>query len=567
MIKTTRIKYSQAPRIIVDDLSPQCDGVKQTFTLSRPVPEWAPYCLVFNGQLYTNTAYKQWFVLDDDRKTIHTSFITPPTKGPNKSLILIVGVAGMEDLAVDWDDIVNKPEIPTEEELSAETDARIAADEALRADIPQVVQTTGTSTSKVMSQNATSKLIYQNPTTKKTININGRTTYDYDGAIQIGASSLASEDNIIAIGNNAQSNEGADCTDAVIIGHSANGGGYKSVTIGSEAECDGDNSVAIGDGSRTGFSDDYVVSFGDAPNEYTHYAGFTRRIVNITDPVDTQDAATKHYVDGSVSGAIGNLATVATSGSYNDLSNKPTIPAAQVNSDWNASSGKAQILNRPTLATVATSGSYNDLSNKPTIPAAQVNSDWNASSGKAQILNKPTLATVATSGSYNDLTNKPTIPSGQIQSDWNQTNTSEVDFIKNKPTIPTVNNATLTITQNGTSVGTFTANASSNKTIAVTDTTYSDATTSASGLMSASDKTKLNGIATGAEVNVQSDWNQATTTADDYIKNKPTLAAVATSGDYADLSGTPSIPTFTLQNTDPGEGGTLAANSFIGVYQ
>lgn len=123
MIKTTRIKYSQAPRIIVDDLSPQCDGVKQTFTLSRPVPEWAPYCLVFNGQLYTNTSYKQWFVLDADRKTIHTSFITPPTQGPNKSLILIVGVAGMEDLGVTWDDIVNKPEIPTE----AEVDAKDAA--------------------------------------------------------------------------------------------------------------------------------------------------------------------------------------------------------------------------------------------------------------------------------------------------------------------------------------------------------------------------------------------------------------------------------------------------------
>lgn len=46
------------------------------------------------------------------------------------------------------------------------------------------------------------------------------------------------------------------------------------------------------------------------------------------------------------------------------------IPAAQVNSDWNAASGVAQILNKPTLATVATSGSYADLSNKPTIPDA-----------------------------------------------------------------------------------------------------------------------------------------------------------------------------------------------------
>lgn len=44
------------------------------------------------------------------------------------------------------------------------------------------------------------------------------------------------------------------------------------------------------------------------------------------------------------------------------------------------------------------SGSYNDLSNKPTIPAAQVQSDWNATSGMGVILNKPTIpaATIVT---------------------------------------------------------------------------------------------------------------------------------------------------------------------------
>lgn len=41
------------------------------------------------------------------------------------------------------------------------------------------------------------------------------------------------------------------------------------------------------------------------------------------------------------------------------------------------------------------------------------------------------------------------------------------------------------------------------------------------------EKTKLAGIAEGAEVNVQSDWNQTTDTADDYIKNKPTLGTAA----------------------------------------
>ena len=55
------------------------------------------------------------------------------------------------------------------------------------------------------------------------------------------------------------------------------------------------------------------------------------------------------------------------------------------------------------------------------------------------VSNKPSFATVATSGSYNDLSNKPTIP--------------------------TVNNATLTIQQNGTTVDTFTANSSSDKTV------------------------------------------------------------------------------------------------------
>lgn len=42
------------------------------------------------------------------------------------------------------------------------------------------------------------------------------------------------------------------------------------------------------------------------------------------------------------------------------------------------------------------SGAYADLTGKPTIPAAQVQSDWNAVSGPAQILNKPTIPTVPT---------------------------------------------------------------------------------------------------------------------------------------------------------------------------
>ena len=44
-------------------------------------------------------------------------------------------------------------------------------------------------------------------------------------------------------------------------------------------------------------------------------------------------------------------------------------------------------------------------------------------------------------------------------------------------------------------------------------------------------KAKLEGIANGAEVNVQSDWNQSNNASDDYIKNKPDLTV------YAPLAG------------------------------
>lgn len=66
-------------------------------------------------------------------------------------------------------------------------------------------------------------------------------------------------------------------------------------------------------------------------------------------------------------------------------------------------------------------------------------------------------------------------------------------------------------------------------------------TTALAGLMLPSDKTKLNGIAAGAEVNVNADWNAAE--GDALILNKPTLATVATSGNYSDLNGKPTLST------------------------
>lgn len=119
------------------------------------------------------------------------------------------------------------------------------------------------------------------------------------------------------------------------------------------------------------------------------------------------------------------------------------------------SDGTSTYVEADELATVATTGSYNNLTDKPNIPAAQVNADWNADSGVAQILNKPT------------------IPAAQIQSDWTQADNTAVDYIKNKPAIPVVNDATLTIQHNGTTKATFSSN-SSVATTANIETIYAD---------------------------------------------------------------------------------------------
>jgi predicted nucleic acid-binding Zn-ribbon protein len=106
----------------------------------------------------------------------------------------------------------------------------------------------------------------------------------------------------------------------------------------------------------------------------------------------------------------GNITISGGASSYNDLTDKPTIPTKTSDLTNDSGfltqhqdiSGKA---NTADLATVATSGSYNDLVNKPTIPTKT--SDL---TNDTDYISSSNLATVATSGSYKDLTNKPTIP-------------------------------------------------------------------------------------------------------------------------------------------------------------
>lgn len=127
------------------------------------------------------------------------------------------------------------------------------------------------------------------------------------------------------------------------------------------------------------------------------------------------------------------LANVATSGDYTDLINTPTIPSTEgLATETYVQNKIAEVVN----SAPGTLDTLNEL-------AQALGNDPNFATTMATELGKKAntanLATVATSGSYNDLSNTPTIPS--------------------------VGNATLTIQKNGTSAGTFTANATTDKTI------------------------------------------------------------------------------------------------------
>jgi hypothetical protein len=78
------------------------------------------------------------------------------------------------------------------------------------------------------------------------------------------------------------------------------------------------------------------------------------------------------------------------------------------------------------------------------------------------------------------------------------------------------------------------------------------------------EKTKLAGVEAGAEVNVQSDWNQSDSTKDDYIKNKPTLrqpSADGTAGQYLKSNGSGNAPSWETMDTAPTANSTKAVTS------
>ena len=263
----------------------------------------------------------------------------------------------------------------------------------------------------------------------------------------------------------------------------------------------------------------------------------------------------KNKLDGIQSGAEVNVqANWAEDDPASDsyIQNKPTF--LQTQADWaqTDSSAASYIQNKPDLSQYAT---QQDLSGKQDVltagdnititnnvisataaPQQQANWTENDNTSVSYIQNKPNLATVATTGQYSDLLNVP-----------------DLTQYKTKQAV----------------VGeSFAANAvidrldqDANGVVSIHCSYLSTATTSADGLMSSSDKTKLDGISNGAEPNVQADWTETDNTLDSFIRNKPTLATVATTGEYSDLLHVPDLTQYKTKQSVIAE--TFAANAVI----
>ena len=390
-------------------------------------------------------------------------------------------------------------------------------------------------------------------------------------------------------------------------------------------------------------------------------------VVTITD-------GSNAVIDGATTADAGLL----IASDKNKLDNIESGAQVNINADWNATSGDAEILNKPTIPTATSdltndsgfitiddvpensipeapsddkqyarkneawaevdipagfSGDYNDLTNKPTIGTGLLTIITADGTTQGTFGANDTGSTTITlpegfSGDYDDLTNKPnstlrvtitvssdtqsvfdtspvTITSGSelvylngallnSGTDYDVTGDSEIT-VDTAAVLGDVfelfSNSTITGERVKQNLG-YQKRASSGV-VTITDggnAVIDGATTADAGLLTAADKTKLNGIEQGAEVNVQSDWI-APDSSDAHIKNKPTIGSGTLtvknsdgstagtfganqtdnttinlpegfSGDYNDLDNLPTIGTgiLTINNSDGSTAGTFGAN-------
>lgn len=196
---------------------------------------------------------------------------------------------------------------------------------------------------------------------------------------------------------------------------------------------------------------------------------------------------------------------------------------------FNAISNNSSLLNALLNGAVAITG----LSATPT--QAELTTAWETETGLSELINRASIYDVTNEKIWTYYTNDTT---------WHEADASA-----------TVTVSTFTNSAEGLIKGSATGDG---KVFAENDGTGSvNGWDTLAGQVS-TNTSKLSGIESGAQVNVQADWSQTVTTADDYIKNKPTnVSAFTNDAHYVKVI---------TSTTDIGEGATLADDTLYVVY-
>ena len=226
---------------------------------------------------------------------------------------------------------------------------------------------------------------------------------------------------------------------------------------------------------------------GKANSSHTHTIS---QVTNLQSTLDGKAASSHTHTASQVSG----LAKVATSGSYNDLSNKPSIPAA-----YSLPTASSTTKGGITLGYSENGKNYPlelDSSGKAyvNVPWTDNNTTYSAGTGLSLSGTTFSVKTGYTTSGKNYKVAADSSGNLYVNVPWTDNNTTYSTF-----------KAATASAAGGSGLVPAPAAGENDEYLrgdgtwaTPTNTTYSNATTSTAGLMSAADKTKLDGIASGA---------------------------------------------------------------------
>ncbi len=261
-------------------------------------------------------------------------------------------------------------------------------------------------------------------------------------------------------------------------------GGVKS---GGDIEVGTDGTVTV-NSANSADSATKATQDGNGNTISSTYTKIAQGSTNANKAVITN--ASGNITTGTITSAMITDGTITNA----DISSSAEIDQSKISG---LSTALAAKVDSTDLAEVAKTGSYNDLTNKPTIPTAITVDAALSSTSTNPVQNK--VINTALAAKQNASTAVEVASAGTaVGSATQPVYVDNTGVVRAANSIPTVNNATLTIQKNGSSVGTFTANAANAATVNITVPTKTSELSNDSGFVTSAQLNALDSTSSGS---------------------------------------------------------------------